>query len=105
MLERWPPSVDRPPPPPPVVEILKRDGLVAAVADDGLVATMEDREGTPDGRELSEALDTDASVVRLRDAIVKRLLLTAPELSDPTRVDLARPNRSNSKTVQTSHAP
>lgn len=55
--------------------MLKREGLAAATIEDVcLVDAMEEREGTPlFARAFSDALDTDASVVRLRDAMVLTL--------------------------------
>lgn len=48
--------------------MLNLEGLEVAAIDAGFVEIIEEREGTPE-RELSDALDTVASVLRLRDAI------------------------------------
>lgn len=63
------------PPPPPAVDMLNLEGLDVAAIDAGLVEIIEEREGTPE-REFSDALDTVASVLRLRDAMAQRLYTT-----------------------------
>lgn len=69
MLGRELPSVDLPPP--PAAETLSLEGLdEAATIDVCLVGAMDAREEEPDTRELRDALDTAASVVRLRDAML-----------------------------------
>lgn len=69
MLGRELPSVDLPPPPP--AETLSLDGLdEAATIDVCLVGAIDARDEEPDTRELRDALDTAASVVRRRDAII-----------------------------------
>lgn len=69
MLGREPPSVDLPP---PTVETLSLEGLdEAAAMDVRFVGAMDEREeADPATRELRDALDTAASVVRLRAAML-----------------------------------
>lgn len=91
MLRRELPSVDLPPA--PAAETLSLEGLdEAATIDVCLVGAMDAREEEPDTRELRDALDTAASVVLLRDAMlfssVRDALIQIPNTrSYPLSVD------------------
>lgn len=72
MLGRAAPMLGRPPIdlPPPAVEVLNRKGLEEAAVGACLAGAKEAREDeAPTPRELRDALDTVASVVRLRAAM------------------------------------
>lgn len=65
--------------PPPAVEVLNREGLDEAAAVACLAGAKEAREDeAPTPRELRDALDTVASVVRLRAAMLASLSLLPP---------------------------
>lgn len=83
MLGRAAPMLGRPPidlpPPPPAVEMLNREGLEEAAVVACLLGAKEERdEEAPTPREFRDALDTVASVVRLRAAMFASLSPAVP---------------------------